>query len=184
MRHLLMLFPLLLCACVSGALAKSNLDSVQALGQMAIDKDPTAEPEATAAAENAAEIVEATAPLTQITHLGIPSELIDKNSKHVDNLSLVVLPDADKPKIKMGIENAKSNADKLKDKVHQQQQYVAAGKGLPYADDVMAILTGIGSLIGVAYGATRGQKHVRNWWNTPGKKIPPKPAPLPGDIAT
>ena len=179
--RLFLLLPLFLCACVSSHLAKSNLDSVTALGSVAVQHDAQLEPEATAAVDNASAIVDASAPLTQLTHLGIPSDLVDKNSAHVETLATAVAP-LDTPVVRFRVKAARDNAAELQGKVAQQGSIRAAVKGLPYVDDIMMILTSVGSLIGVAYGATRGRKHVVEWWNTPSKKKV-APVPAPGDIA-
>lgn len=185
MRYLSLILCLALASCVSGKLAKANLDSVDALGAVAVQHDPVNEPEATAAVENAVAIVEATAPLQQITHLGVPTDLVDQNTVHVENLSTAVAPITDQPKVKMAVDRARANAAELSDTSHQQASWKAAiPTGIPWVDTAMQILALIGSGVGVVYGSTRGQKHIRNWWNTPGKKIPPKPPTLPGDIAT
>lgn len=170
--------------CVSRKLADANLKSVDALGAVAVQHDPVNEPEAVAAVENAQAIVGATGTLQQITHLGVPTELVDQNTEHVENLSTAVAPIADQPKVKIVIERAKKNSEELSGIAHQQASSKAAiPTGIPWVDTAMQILALAGSAVGVIYGATRGQKHVRNWWATPAKKIPPKPPTLPGDIA-
>lgn len=170
-------------ACVSGKLAKANLDSVDALGAVAVQHDPVNEPEATAAVENAEAIVEATAPLQQITHLGVPTDLVDANTAHVENLSTAVTPITDQPKVKMAVDRAKKNAEELSGVAHQQASWKAAiPTGIPWVDTAMQILALIGSGVGVVYGATRGQKHVRSWWGEPTAKQVKRPPTLPGDL--
>jgi len=192
MRHLWLALVLVAStACVSGKLAKANLDSVDALGAVAVTHDPINEPEATAAVDNAQAIVEATAPLQQITHLGVPTDLVDKNTVHVENLSTAVTPIVDQPKVKMAVDRAKKNAEELSGVAHQQATWKGAiPTGLPWVDTAMQILALIGSGVGVVYGATRGQNHVRRWWNTPGAKPPTPPnsdtaaKPVPGELAS
>lgn len=185
MRYLLLPLVLILAGCVSGKLAEANLRSVDALGAVAVEHDPVNEPEATAAVDNAVAIVEATAPLRQITNLGVPTELVDANTAHVENLSTAVAPVIETPKVKIAVDRARKNAEELSGVAHQQSSWKAAiPTGIPWVDTAMQILALIGSGVGVIYGSTRGQKHIRSWWNEPGKKQVPRPATLPGEIAS
>ena len=184
MRYLL-IAALLLTGCVSSKLAKANLDSVDALGAVAVEHDPMNEPEASAAVDNAIAIVEATAPLKQITNLGVPTELVDKNTEHVENLSTAVAPIQEQPKVKIAVARARKNAEAISGEVHEQAKWKAAiPTGIPWVDTALQLITLVGGLVGAAYGATRGQKHVRAWWNEPGKKQVERPKPLPGEIAS
>lgn len=181
MKRLVCLFAVLaLAGCVSTKLADANLQSVTALGQVAIDTDAANEPIATDAADNAQAIVEAAAPLQQVLHLGVPTDIVDKNAENVDVLASKV--DVSKPAVEVKVKNAKANAATLKDKAHEQQSYRSAIASTDYGALGLKWLTLLGSAVGAIYGATRGQKHVRNWWATPTATIPPKPKPLPSDL--
>jgi hypothetical protein len=178
-----LLLPLFLVACVSSTLAKSNLDSVTALGQVAIVTDPVNEPEASAAVTNANAIVDAVAPIQQIIHLGVPQQLVDDNVTHINNLAAVV--DVKKPDIKAKVELAKANGAKLRDRVVYDTSLWATAKSLPWTDQAIALLTALGSTVGLIYGATRGKTHLADWWNSTPETAPAAvKKTAPGDIAS
>lgn len=177
MKYLLPL--LLLAGCVSSHLAESNLRSVTSLAEAAVQVSPEMQNEGQEAIDNADALVEATDTFQQIIHFGVPSDLVDENTKHVDTLASVV--DPSKPEVKVVVNKAKENAADLSGQVYRGKQLIATTMGIPYFGDIEKILTLIGSTVGLVYAGTRGRKHVANWWATPSKKIPPSPAPLPTD---
>ena len=182
MRYLIFAFLVLLPACVSSKLANANLKSVGALGAVAVEVDPQNEPEAQAAVDNAEAIVEATGILPQITHLGVPEDIVIKNSEHVETLATAVAPQADDPKVRMTVTQARDNAAELSGKARENAQWRAhLPVGIPWVDTAIQAIVTIGSAVGALYGVTRGQKHVRAWWSEPGKNKVARPPAAPSD---
>lgn len=164
MRYLLPLL-FLLCSCVSQKLADANLASVEALGAVAVQVDKANMPEAQDAVDNAQALAEAAAPIPQVLHFGVPSELVAANTEHVDALAAKV--DVTKPEVKTIVKKAKDNAAVIEGKAKTQGSLLNASKstGLPWLDGAITALTLFGSAVGSIYGATRGRKRLTAWWN-------------------
>lgn len=176
MRYSLLLAAALLVlpACVSTKLAEANLQSVEALASAAVQEDEANVPLAEESVTTAAEIVDATATMTQIASLGVPTGLTEANSRNVADLSMAVSGTTEQRVA--GLANrAQRTAGELAGKSAGQATFVSAAKTSPiggWVTEILGILGGAGAAI---YGGTRGRKHVSRWWNEPGKNIPEKP---------
>lgn len=166
MKYLAVL-ALVLCSCVSTKLAESNLAAVTSLGKVAVETDEVNLPEAQAAVENAEAIVEASAPVAQVLSFGVPTDLVDANTEHVETLTAAV--DTSKPEVAAVVAKAERTAANVSGRAHAASRLVDAGAKVPYLDAILDALVAIGSAVGVVYAGTRGRKHVANWWNTPGQ---------------
>lgn len=167
--HTLILAMLALCAlpaCVSSRLAEANLESVETLAQIAVAADEAAMPQAEAAVQTASDLVAATGTLAQLTSLGVPADLTDRNFENVRGLAARVVPEG-APEVRALAESAQNTAAEIAGKARTSANLIDAGRKTPIFDQVLAMLTAIGSGVGVIYAGTRGQKHVREWWKTP-----------------
>lgn len=166
MKRLLWL-PLLLClaSCVSSRLAETNLANVTALASAAVAADPAAMPEAQKAVDTAGALVDATGWLAQVTHLGVPSALVEENVANVRALA-AKLPEptpAQRETIRMGTEAA----NELAGRSRYSAGVTEAVRSNPWADAALAAVQLVGGGIGVLYGLTRGRRHVSDWWVAP-----------------
>lgn len=163
-----------LMGCVSSKLAEANQRSVEALASAAVMEDEGNAQLADESVTTAADIVDATATLTQIANLGVSTDLTERNFQNVQELSAAVTGTTE-PRVASLANRAQDQAGELAGKSRGQKTFVRAAKSSPiggWVTEILGILGGAGAAI---YGGTRGRKHLTRWWNEPGKTIPENP---------
>lgn len=191
MRHLIGCLLFLACVvafspgCVSGRVAEANLKSVNELADIAVAADPENIPAAEGAIDAAEALREASGTLPQIINFGVPTDLVEANTDGVKLLVEKITAGGGEitPETKSAINRGLRFSDEIAGREHTEERFKDAAKTTPVGGLVVEVLTLFGSLVGSAYGLTRGRKHVARWWATPPTKAPP-PAPpaLPSDL--
>ncbi len=165
-------------ACVSAKMGESNLEAVNALADLAVKADPANAPLAEKASADAAALADSTGTTEQITHLGVPNDLAEQNHANIQNLISKV--DTTKPEIKAVVDAALKTDQSIAGRTHAAASFKAAAHSTPWTDTLLNAIEMFGAGVGTIYAGTRGQKHVRRWWNTPGT---PVPAPVNSNTA-
>lgn len=137
---------LFLPGCVSRDLAKRNLSGVKAEVAVLHAADPTHEVRNADAVETAVELYEATAPVAQVLHLGVPEELAVENLANVQEIVADIEaagaanPDRDQAVVRV--------AEELADEVRTSNAAMRAGAGLtPWGvEGILAIIGAAGAL--------------------------------------
>jgi len=160
-------------ACVSSKMGQSNLDAVNALADLAVKTDPANVPLANKASADAAALADATGTVEQVTHLGVPNDLADQN--HANILALAAKVDTTKPENKAVVDAALKGDTSITGRTHAAASFTAAAHQTPWTDTALNAIEGFATLVGVLYAGTRGQAHVRRWWNTPGDPVAAPP---------
>lgn len=175
MKYVIALFvcAVAVIACVSSKMGESNLEAVNALADIAVKADPANVPLAEQASATAAELADATGTGSQITHLGVSNDLAEANHKNI--MDLIGKVDTTKPEIKAIADAALKGDQSISGRTHAVVSFKAAAHSTPWTDTIINGMELFGAAVGTIYAGTRGQKHVRRWWSTPGTPVAAPP---------